>query len=140
MKNSKGFTLIELMVVVLILGILASVVVQNIMDEPDKARVIRAKQDIRSLVSALNIYKLDNFHYPSTQQGLQALVSAPAGKPAAANWKQGGYVERLVDDPWGNEYQYLSPGMHGRVDVYSFGADGESGGNAMDADIGSWEN
>lgn len=133
-----GFTLIEVMVVVVILGILAAIVVPRVMDRPDQARVVKAKQDVRALESALNTYRLDNFHYPSTDQGLQALVEKPGGDPPAKNWKSGGYVSRLPKDPWGNAYLYLNPGRHGSIDIYSLGADGQPGGTGMDADIGNW--
>jgi general secretion pathway protein G len=133
-----GFTLIEVMVVVVILGILAAVVVPRIMDRPDEARIIKAKNDLRVLQSQLNLYKLDNFDYPSTDQGLDALVSKPAGSPEPPNWKQGGYIERLPQDPWGRTYQYLNPGQHGSVDIYSLGRDGALGGEGSDADIGTW--
>lgn len=135
-KQQSGFTLIEIMVVVVILGILASVVVPRIMDNPDKARVAKAKQDIRALESALDIYRLDNFTYPTTDQGLEALVQKPSN---AANWKNGGYVKKLNKDPWGRDYQFLSPGTHGEIDIYSLGADGAPGGDGINADIGSWE-
>lgn len=136
--KQTGFTLIEIMVVVVILGILASIVVPRIMDRPDTARVVKAKHDIRALESALNLYKLDNFHYPSTDQGLEALVEKPSGMPEAKHWKQGGYVDRLPNDPWGNPYNYLNPGVNAEIDIYSFGADGKSGGEGLDADIGNW--
>lgn len=128
----------ELLVVVMILGILATIVVVNVMDRPDEARIAKAKQDIRALTTALNIYRLDNYHYPSTEQGLQALVSRPAGQPPAPNWKDGGYVESLPRDPWGNDYVYLNPGVHGEIDVYTLGADGAPGGEGINADIGNW--
>ena len=134
-----GFTLIEIMVVVVILGILAAIVVPRIMDAPDKARVAKAKQDISVLESSLNLYKLDNYNYPSTQQGLEALVTQPSGDPPARNWKAGGYIQKLPKDPWGNPYQYLAPGTHGEVDVFTFGRDGKPGGDGMDADIGNWD-
>jgi len=133
-----GFTLLEVMVVVVILGILAALVVPKIISRPDEARVIAAKQDIASLMQALKLYRLDNLRYPTTEQGLQALVTRPASPPLAPNWKAGGYLERLPKDPWGNPYQYLSPGLHGEVDISSFGADGAPGGEGNDADIGSW--
>lgn len=137
-SRHSGFTLIEVMVVVVILGILAAVVVPRIMSRPDEARVTRAQQDIRVLAAALNLYKLDNFSYPSTEQGLEALVERPGGLPAGARWKQGGYVESLPADPWGNPYRYLRPGARGEFDVYSLGADGVPGGQGVDADIGNW--
>lgn len=134
-----GFTLIEIMVVVVILGILAAVVVPRIMDRPDEARVVKAKQDIRMLESALNLYKLDNFNYPSTQQGLDALVAKPGGDPEPKNYKAGGYVKSLPKDPWGNTYQYLSPGTKSEIDIFSLGRDGKPGGEGTDADIGNWD-
>lgn len=137
-KASGGFTLLEVMVVVVILGILAALVVPKIISRPDEARVIAAKQDIASLMQALKLYRLDNLRYPSTEQGLQALSAPPTTAPLPPNWKAGGYVERLPKDPWGNPYQYLSPGVHGEVDIFSFGADGAPGGEGNDADIGSW--
>ena len=134
----RGFTLLEIMVVVVILGILAALVVPKIISRPDEARSIAAKQDIASLMQALKLYRLDNQRYPSTEQGLQALVARPASTPLAPNWKTGGYVERLPRDPWGNPYQYLNPGLHGELDVFSLAADGAPGGEGNDADIGSW--
>jgi len=129
----RGFTLLEVMVVVVILGILAALVVPKIISRPDDARVIAAKQDIASLMQALKLYRLDNQRYPVTEQGLQALVAPPTTAPLAPNWKAGGYVERLPRDPWGNPYQYLNPGIHGEIDVFSFGADGAPGGEGNDA-------
>jgi general secretion pathway protein G len=126
------------MVVVVILGILAAIVVPNIMDAPDKARVAKAKQDIQQLESALEMYKLDNYVYPSTQQGLEALVAQPSGDPPARNWKPGGYIKVLPKDPWGNPYQYLNPGTHGEVDIFTLGADNKPGGDGYNADIGNW--
>lgn len=137
-RRPYGFTLIEVMVVVVILGILAAIIVPRIMDAPDKARVAKAKQDIAALQSALNMYKLDNYVYPSTQQGLEALVAPPQGDPPARNWKPGGYLEHLPKDPWGNPYQYLNPGTHGEIDIFSYGADGKPGGEGINADIGNW--
>ncbi len=137
-REESGFTLLEIMVVVVIIGILAALVVPKIISRPDEARVIAAKQDIASLMQALKLYRLDNQRYPTTEQGLQALFARPLTTPVPPNWKAGGYVERLPKDPWGNPYQYLSPGVHGEIDVFSFGADGVSGGDGNDADIGSW--
>jgi len=139
-KNDKqqGFTLIEVMVVVVILGILAAVVVPRIMDNPDKARITKAKQDIRAMESALNLYRLDNFIYPTTDQGLEALVTAPGDIADSGNYKQGGYIRKLPKDPWGSPYLYLSPGQHGELDIYSLGADGAPGGTGISADIGNW--
>ena len=136
--REDGFTLLEVMVVVVILGILAALVVPKIISRPDEARVIAAKQDLASLLQALKLYRLDNQRYPSTEQGLQALAAQPTTAPLAPNWKSGGYVERLPRDPWGYPYQYLNPGVHGEIDVLSFGADGAPGGEGNDADIGSW--
>lgn len=134
-----GFTLIEIMVVVVILGILAAVVVPRIMDRPDDARIARAKQDIRAIEAALNLYKLDNFYYPSTQQGIEALVSPPSGDPPAKNWKSGGYIAQMPKDPWGNPYQYLSPGVKGEIDIFSLGKDNRPGGDGAAGDIGNWD-
>lgn len=137
-RRARGFTLIEVLVVVVILGILAAVVVPKFFDKPGEARQARAKADINALVTALNLYRLDNFVYPSTDQGLQALVAKPAGTPEARNWKAGGYLERLQQDPWGRDYLYLSPGQHGEIDVYTLGLDGQQGGEGENADIGNW--
>ena len=134
-RAQRGFTLIEVMIVVIILGILASFILPRIMDRPDAARIVKAKQDIRTLVSALNLYKLDNFKYPTTDQGLEALTKKPAN---ATRWKEGGYIDRLPNDPWGKPYQYLSPGTQGAIDVFTLGADGQVGGEGSDADIGNW--
>ena len=137
-RGQRGFTLLEVMVVVVILGILAALVVPKIISRPDEARVIAAKQDIASLMQALKLYRLDNQRYPTTEQGLQALLAKPATTPIPLNWKQGGYIERLPKDPWGGAYQYLNPGVQGEIDVFSYGADGAPGGEGNDADIGSW--
>jgi general secretion pathway protein G len=133
-----GFTLLEVMVVVVILGVLAALVVPKIIGRPDEARAIAARQDVASLMQALKLYRLDNQRYPTTEQGLQALVAAPAAAPLAPGWKAGGYVERLPNDPWGRPYQYLNPGVRGELDVFSLGADGAPGGEGNDADVGSW--
>lgn len=133
-----GFTLIELLVVVTIIGILATIVVVNVADRPEQARVTKAKADIRALVTALKLYKLDNYVYPTTAQGLEALVHKPSGQPQPPNYREGGYIEALPTDPWGNPYQYLHPGSHGPFDVYSLGADGALGGTGVNADIGNW--
>lgn len=135
----QGFTLIEIMVVILILGVLAALIVPKIMSRPDEARRVAAQQDIGSIVQALKLYQLDNIHYPTTEQGLQALVTKPDTPPIPPNWKTEGYLERLPMDPWGNPYQYLNPGVHGKIDVFSYGADGVAGGEGNDADIGSWQ-
>ncbi|HAF93699.1 MULTISPECIES: type II secretion system major pseudopilin GspG [Stutzerimonas] len=134
-----GFTLIEIMVVVVILGILAALVVPQVMSRPDQAKVTVAKGDIKAIAAALDMYKLDNFSYPSTQQGLEALVSRPSGSPQPRNWNADGYLKRLPKDPWGNEYQYLAPGTKGPYDLFSYGADGKPGGSELNADIGNWE-
>jgi general secretion pathway protein G len=135
----RGFTLIEIMVVVVIMGILAALIVPKLMGRTDDARIIAAKQDIATVMQALKLYKLDNQHYPTTEQGLQALISKPTTGPAADGWKAGGYLDKLPKDPWGNPYQYLSPGIKGELDVFSLGADGQPGGTGIDADIGSWD-
>ena len=132
-RSSAGFTLIEVMVVVVILGILAAIVVPKIMDRPDQARITKARQDIRALESALNLYRLDNYAYPSTDEGLEALVNPPGNKDTG-NWKDGGYLDRLPNDPWDNPYQYLNPGQHGAIDIYSLGIDRQP----SDDDIGNW--
>ncbi|MGR8921201.1 MAG: type II secretion system major pseudopilin GspG [Gammaproteobacteria bacterium] len=133
-----GFTLIEVMVVVVILGILAAIVVPRIMSRPDEARVVRAAQDVRAIGAALDLYKLDNLSYPTTEQGLEALVRQPAELPPGARYKADGYLGAVPKDPWGSDYQYLSPGQHGSYDLYSHGADGIPGGAGFDADIGNW--
>ena len=136
--KARGFTLIEVLVVVAILGILAAIVVPRIMDRPDEAKRVAAKADVAAIVQVLKLYRLDNGFYPSTDQGLAALVQRPTTNPQPANWKQGGYLDRLPKDPWGGDYQYLSPGQHGEFDVYSLGKDGQLGGEGPDADIGNW--
>ncbi|MFY9327873.1 MAG: type II secretion system major pseudopilin GspG [Georgfuchsia sp.] len=138
-RGQRGFTLLEVMVVVVILGILAALVVPKIISRPDEARRIAAKQDIASLMQALKLYRLDNQRYPTTEQGLQALLAKPTTAPIPLNWKPGGYIERLPKDPWGSLYQYLNPGVHGEIDVFSYGADGSPGGEGNDTDIGSWD-
>jgi len=132
-----GFTLIELMVVLVVIGILAALIVPNVIERAEEARVTAARADINNLMQALKLYKLDNRRYPSTEQGLGALVARPTAAPAPENWKA--YVERLPADPWGQPYQYLAPGVHGEVDVFSYGADGRPGGEGFDADVGSWQ-
>ena len=136
----RGFTLIEILVVVVILGILAAFVVPKFFDKPGEARQVKARSDIQSLATALNMYRLDNFAYPSTNQGLEALVTKPGGLPEARNWKAGGYVDRLPTDPWGRAYVYLCPGQRGDFDLYSLGADGQPGGEGENADVASWDN
>ncbi|MGA9573155.1 MAG: type II secretion system major pseudopilin GspG [Lysobacterales bacterium] len=123
-QKNQGFTLIEVMVVVVILSILATIIIPKVMDRPDTARLVKAQTDIRAIESALNLYKLDNFNYPTTEEGLDALTPK--------------YIERLSNDPWGNPYLYLSPGLHGEMDVYTLGADGLQGGTGKNADIGNW--
>jgi general secretion pathway protein G len=135
--RQQGFTLIEIMVVVVIIGLLAAVVTQQLMGNVDDARVSKARQDIRALETSLTLYKLDNFRYPTSEQGLAALVTRPAD-PALTHWKEGGYVKRISKDPWGREYLYESPGTHGDFDLYSLGADGQPGGEKADADVGNW--
>ncbi|HOD29173.1 MAG TPA: type II secretion system major pseudopilin GspG [Syntrophales bacterium] len=139
--DDRGFTLIELMVVIVILGILAGLIIPRIMGRPDEARQAKARMQIESIETALKLYKLDNGTYPTTEQGLKALVEAPAAGQLAKNWRQGGYLERgkVPKDPWGNDFVYLSPGVHGDFDLSSSGADGEAGGEGKDKDITSWE-
>ena len=168
LRRAAGFTLIEVMVVIVILGVLAALIVPRVLGRPDEARVVAAKQDISSIMQALKLYKLDNRRYPNNDQGLSALVQKPSAPPVPDNWKayldnrrypsteQGlqslvskpsappvpdnwkSYLEKLPNDPWGSPYQYLSPGLQGEVDVLSYGADGKPGGEGVDADIGSW--
>src|SRR5450830_1420852 len=138
-RLQRGFTLIEIMVVVVIMGVLAAMVVPKLLNRAGDSKVSAAKVDIATLMQALKLYKLDNQRYPTTEQGLQALIEKTTGGPAANGWKSGGYVEKMPKDPWGNQYQYLSPGIKGEVDVFSYGADGQPGGTGNDADIGSWD-
>jgi general secretion pathway protein G len=138
-RASRGFTLVEVMVVVAILGILAALIVPKIIGRSDDARIVAARQDVATLVAALKLYRLDNQRYPTTDQGLKALTEKPTIEPVPNNWKTGGYLDKLPRDPWGNPYQYLQPGVHGELDVFSFGADGQPGGTGNDADIGSWD-
>jgi general secretion pathway protein G len=139
MKRQTGFTLIEILVVVAILGILAAIVVPRVMDRPDEAKRVAARADIAAIVQSLKLYRLDNGIYPATDQGLAALVQKPTTNPVPGNWKQGGYLERLPKDPWGGEYQYLYPGVKGEIDVFSLGADRARGGEGSGADIGNWD-
>lgn len=133
----RGFTLIEIMVVVVILGILAVLIVPRVVGRTDDARAVAAKQDVAAIMQALKLYRLDNGRYPSTEQGLPALVAKPQSAPAPTNWKQ--YLDRIPKDPWGNVYLYLNPGVHGEIDVFSLGADGKPGGSGADTDVGSWD-
>lgn len=138
-RRQSGFTLIEIMVVVVILGILASIIAPRIMSAPDEARITKARQDIRAIESALKLYRLDNYRYPTTEQGLLALVEKPTIAPEPRNWKPGGYLERLPQDPWGHVYNYRNPGKHGEVDVYTLGRDNRRGdAEGPDATIGNW--
>ncbi|MBY5935568.1 type II secretion system major pseudopilin GspG [Tateyamaria omphalii] len=137
-RKDAGFSLLELMVVVVILSILALVIVPRVIDRPDQARAARAQSDIAAISSAVELYRLDNFRYPTTEQGLAALVNRPTTEPAPANYAENGYIDRLPVDPWGQPYQYLSPGVHGQFDIFTYGADGQTGGSGADADIGSW--
>ncbi|HSY26651.1 MAG TPA: type II secretion system major pseudopilin GspG [Burkholderiaceae bacterium] len=141
-QRARGFTLIEMMVVVVIIGILAALVVPKLMGRADDARITAAKADIASIMQGLKLYKLDNQRYPTTEQGLQALVAKPTSGPNANGWKSGGYLDKVPKDPWQNPYQYLSPGVHGEVDVFTYGPDGQPSGNSgssgTDATIGSW--
>jgi general secretion pathway protein G len=136
-KDARGFTLIEVLVVITILTILAALIVPRIMDRPDQARVVAARNDVRAIEAALNLYRLDNGVYPTTEQGLSALVQKPASGNVPRNWTKP-YLDRVPKDPWQNDYQYLSPGLHGEIDVWSQGSDGQPGGEGYAADIGSW--
>ena len=133
----RGFTLIELMVVLVIIGMLAAIIVPNVLDRADDARVTAARTDVNNLVQALKLYRLDNQRYPSAEQGLQALLTKPTVGTLPPNWKP--YLDKLPNDPWGHAYQYLNPGIKGEIDVFSLGADGKPGGEGRDADVGSWQ-
>jgi general secretion pathway protein G len=133
----KGFTLIELMVVLVIIGVLAALIVPNVLERADDARITAARTDVNNLMQALKLYKLDNQRYPTTDQGLAALVAKPTTEPLPPNWKP--YLDKLPNDPWGRPYQYLNPGVRGEVDVMSYGADGQPGGEGKNADVGSWQ-
>jgi len=137
-QRQRGFTLIEIMVVVIILGILAAIVAPNVIGRVDDAQITKAKTEIRNLESSLKFYRLDNFAYPTTEQGLEALATRPAD-PNIKNWKTGGYIPRVPNDPWGNAYLYLNPGTNGEIDIYTLGRDGQPGGEDVDADIGNWD-
>ena len=136
-RRQRGFTLIELMVVLAIIGVLAALIVPNVLGRADDARITAARTDVGNLMQALKLYKLDNQRFPSAEQGLNALILKPATEPVPGNWKP--YLDKLPNDPWGRAYQYLNPGVHGEVDVLSFGADGQPGGEGKNADVGSWE-
>ncbi|CAH0541864.1 type II secretion system major pseudopilin GspG [Vibrio marisflavi] len=137
-KKQSGFTLLELMVVIVILGLLASVVVPNLLGNKEKADQQKAVTDVVALENALDMYKLDNGVYPTTDQGLDALVKKPSGDPEPRNYRDGGYIKRLPNDPWGRPYQYLNPGQHGTIDIFTLGADGQEGGTGANSDIGNW--
>ena len=140
MKNKQqGFTLIEIMVVVVILGILATLIVPKIMGTPDQAKMVKEKQDILAIQSALQLYKLDNGIYPSTEQGLLALITKPSIPPVPEHWKQGGYLQQLPLDPWSHAYQYLNPGKHGEIDIFTEGAGGQPQGEGINAEVGNWQ-
>ena len=137
MNKQSGFSLIEIMVVVVILGILASIVVPKIISRPDEARVVKAKQDVLAIQNALDLYRLDNGFYPTTDQGILALVEKPSSTPSPQNWKL--YLKSLPKDPWGRDYLYLNPGQHGEIDVFTLGASGHEGGAGINAEIGNWD-
>ncbi len=135
--RNEGFTLVEVMVVVVILAVLAALIVPRVVGRTDEARVVAAKQDIAAIMQSLKLYRIDNSRYPTTDQGLEALVNRPSTGPQPTNWKS--YLDKLPKDPWGQTYLYLNPGVHGEIDVFSLGADGQPGGSGPDSDIGSWD-
>ena len=139
LARPSGFTLLEVMVVLAIIAIMAVMVLPRVMGALNDAQKKAVKADLASLSGALNMYKLDNFAYPSSEQGLAALVNKPGGQPEAPNWRTGGYIEKPANDPWKRSYQYVRPGQHGEFDIYSLGADGKPGGEGDDADIGNWD-
>jgi len=133
----RGFTLIEILVVLVIIGVLAALIAPNVLDRAGEAKVTAARTDVNNLMQALKLYKLDNQRFPSAEQGLEALVRRPAAGTIPSNWRP--YLDKLPKDPWGQPYQYANPGLHGEIDVFSFGADGKAGGEGNDADVGSWQ-
>jgi general secretion pathway protein G len=138
-RVAAGFTLVEILVVIVILGVLAALVVPRIIERPDEAKVVAAKSDIATIMQAMKLYRLDNQRYPTGEQGITALIAKPEQPPVPPNWKPGGYLEKLPKDPWGRPYVYLNPGVRGEIEVFSFGADGQPGGTGFDADVGSWD-
>ena len=139
-RREDGFTLVELMVVIVIIGLLATIVVLNVLPAGDRARVEKARADIETIDQALELYKLHNFNYPTTTDGLNALLAPPASLTDPSRYQKGGYLKKLPDDPWGRPYLYASPGQHGEADVWTYGADGKEGGEGINADIGNWDN
>ncbi len=136
-RREHGFTLIEIMVVVIIIGLLAAIVAPQVIGRVDDAQIEKARADIRNIDSAMKFYRLDNFAYPTSEQGIEALVNKP-NDPSVRNWKEGGYLDRLPKDPWGNPYLYLNPGNNAEIDIYTLGRDGRPGGEGVDADLGNW--
>ncbi|HET8710424.1 MAG TPA: type II secretion system major pseudopilin GspG [Spongiibacteraceae bacterium] len=141
MKRNRGFSLVEILVVLVIIGLLVSIVAPNVLQRADEARIQKVRADFKNIETALKLYKLDNFNYPTTEQGLAALVEKPTMDPIPRNWKQGGYLEKIPEDPWGHPYKYLSPPEfgHGDYDIYTLGADGVTGGEDQNADLGNWQ-